>query len=101
MIKQPAIIIALLSFLLPVVTNAQVYKHEFDTAPTSGNPTYNVAPTILDGNLSNSIWTNSLGDWTSFTRGTGRAIGLTDSSGNPVITLTFTVAPQKQLEITA
>lgn len=100
MIKQPAIIIALLSFLLPVATKAQVYNHDFGTTSISAYP-YNVAPATLDANLSNSSWTNSLGAWNSYGGATGQAIGLSNSSGTPVITLTFTVAPQKQLEITA
>jgi gliding motility-associated-like protein len=54
----------------------------------------------MDQYLSNSSWTNSKNEWRSFNNAPGVAIGLDDTSGSPVITLTFNVAPFKQLNIT-
>lgn len=80
--------------------NAQVYLHDFGTTTISAHP-YTVAPGTLDPNLSNSSWTNSTGAWTSFAGVTGQAISLSNSSGNPVLTLTFDVSPGCNLDITA
>jgi hypothetical protein len=78
----------------------QVYQHNFGTTAISAHP-YIIAPTILDPNLSGSSWSNSVGAWTSFAGSSGQAIALSNSSGTPVITLSFSVAPGCSLDLTS
>ncbi len=60
-----------------------------------------VPPTNSDASLSGSSWTNTpRAEWTDFAGATGKALSLNNSSGTPVVTLTFNIAPQKQLDIT-
>ncbi|RYD96330.1 MAG: hypothetical protein EOP54_14010, partial [Sphingobacteriales bacterium] len=80
---------------------AQVYLHNFGTTSISGN-TYTVPPTTLAPGLSGSTWTNSTaGGWTNFAGAAGEALSLQNSSGTPVLTLTFNVTPGNQLDISS
>ncbi|MEM6721704.1 MAG: lamin tail domain-containing protein [Bacteroidota bacterium] len=94
--KMPLIFLLLFSLF----SYGQVYQHDFGTTSISAHP-YTVAPTVLDGNLSNSSWTNSNSTWTSFAGSSGQAISLSNSSGTPTITLTFDVASGFQLDVTS
>ncbi|RZK12278.1 MAG: T9SS type B sorting domain-containing protein [Flavobacterium sp.] len=90
--------LSLLFLLFGLTAQAQIYFHNFGTGNINAHP-YNVAPTTLAPNLSNSSWTNSSGTWTNFGGNTGQAIAT--QSGNVVITLTFNVAPNYQLDVTS
>ncbi len=80
-------------------SKAQIYSHNFGTAAISSHP-YTVAPTVLNPNLSNSSWRNSVNAWTSTTGSAGQAIRLT-ASGNETITLTFNVNANYKASITS
>ena len=90
----------LLTFLFSAFSWGQIYQHDFGTTAISAHP-YNVAPGILDANLSTSSWSNSTGAWTSFAGSAGQAISLNNSSGTPTVTLTFNVAVGYQLDVTS
>ena len=95
--KQLALtIVFVLSFINTI--SAQIYQHNFGTTTINSYP-YNVAPTIFNPDLSNSVWTNNTGSWVSYIGATGQALGLADSSGAASVTLTFSVAAGKQLAI--
>ena len=92
-------LITLLFILLGISTStAQLYQHNFGTTNINTYP-YTVAPNIIDPGLSNSVWTNNTGSWVSFIGSSGEALGLANSSGAANVTLTFTVAPGKQMTI--
>ena len=77
----------------------QIYQHDFGTTTITGHP-YNVAPPTLNANLSGSSWSNSNSVWTSFGGSTGQALSLSNSSGTPTYTLTFSVASGFQMSVT-
>lgn len=78
---------------------AQVYVHDFGTATINSYP-YIAAPVTMNPDLSGSVWTNNTGSWVSFVGSPGQALGLADSSGPAAsVTLSFTIAPGKQLNI--
>ena len=79
---------------------AQVYVHNFGTTAISAYP-YTTAPTTLHPDLSASSWTNSTGSWTSYAGATGEALGMANSSGAASLTLRFTVAAGKELNISS
>ncbi|MQP24441.1 choice-of-anchor D domain-containing protein [Flavobacterium sp. LMO8] len=83
-----------------VASWGQIYQHDFGTTAIAAHP-YNVAPGIIDANLSVSSWSNSTGAWTSFAGSAGQAISLNNSSGTPTVTLTFNVAGGYQLDVTS
>jgi len=93
------ILIALL-FIIAGFSNgsAQLYQHNFGTTAINSHP-YTVAPSVLDASLSNSSWTNNTGAWVSYVGSSGQALGLANSSGSASVTLTFTVAPGKQITV--
>ncbi|MDR6968960.1 gliding motility-associated-like protein [Flavobacterium arsenatis] len=76
----------------------QIYFHNFGTGNINSHP-YNVAPTTLAPNLSNSSWTNTNGAWTDANGSTGNAI--TTTNGANTITLTFNVAANYQVSVTS
>lgn len=82
--------LVLVFLLLPFFGSCQIYAHDFGTTTISTHP-YSIVPNIMDSNLSNSSWTNSTGNWVSYGGRAGQAISLSNSSGTPVITLTFDV----------
>ncbi len=89
-----------LCFLLSGNVYCQVvYQHDFGTTAISTHP-YTVAPSTFAPNLSNSSWTNTTGSWTDYNGSSGKAIALSNSSGTPVIDLTFQVASGFELSIT-
>ena len=95
--------ILFITLFLVVITSkgwGQIYQHNFGTTAISTCP-YTVAPSTLDANLSNSSWTNSTSAWTSYAGSAGQAIGLSNSSGTPTITLTFNVANGYSLALTS
>jgi len=94
------ILISLIMNVLSGPISAQVYLHDFGTTAISSHP-YTVAPGTFDSNLSNSIWTNNFGVWTSFAGSSGQAIALSNSSGTPTLTLTFDIASGCNLDITS
>jgi large repetitive protein len=94
------VVLSLFLLVVPTTVYAQVYQHDFGTTAISTHP-YTVAPAVLNSNLSGSSWSNSTGTWSSFSGSAGQAITLANSSGTPTITLTFTVAAGKQLEISS
>jgi gliding motility-associated-like protein len=95
-IRYALLCIILLSFN----AGAQVYLHDFGTAAISSHP-YNVAPATLSADLSGSSWTNSTGEFTSFSGASGVALSLANSGGTPTITLTFNVNAGKALDLTS
>ncbi len=70
----------------------KVYSHNFGTTTISGKP-YTVPPTGLHPHLSTSScsWTTSASGFVNATGNTGEALSLSDSSGTPTYTLTFSV----------
>jgi hypothetical protein len=84
---------------LAAVGQTEIYFHNFGTTAFSSHP-YTVAPATLATHLSNSAWSNSLSAWTSTTGATGQAIRLTNN-GDATVTLTFTVEPNYQVDITS
>jgi hypothetical protein len=69
----------------------QIYTHDFGSIAISGSP-YTVAPGTLDAQLSNSSWSSSTGNFTSYAGAAGQALSLSNSGGTPTYTLTFDVA---------
>ena len=89
------IIYTLLFALVGLTTHAQIiYQHAFGTATfTPVNP-YTVAPNIIDANMSGSQWASSFAPgFSSLGGSTGQALSLSNSSGTPTYSLSFTVAP--------
>lgn len=80
-------------------SKAQIYSHNFGTAAITSHP-YTVAPTVLNPNLSNSSWRNSVNAWTSTTGSAGQAIRFT-AAGNETITLTFNVNANYKASVTS
>ncbi|MDD5150323.1 MAG: T9SS sorting signal type C domain-containing protein [Flavobacterium sp.] len=76
----------------------QIYQHDFGSTAITTHP-YIVAASTLNANLSNSSWSNSTLVWTSFGGSSGQAIALNNSSGTPIITLTFNVDSGYQLTV--
>jgi hypothetical protein len=70
----------------------KLYYHSFGTTTISGKP-YSVSPSILHPHLStsSSSWTTSASGFVNTTGRSGEALSLSDSSGTPTYTLTFTV----------
>ena len=91
---------AILLFVLVNVGWGQttIYLHDFGITTITTHP-YTVAPTTFATNLSNSSWSNSNSAWTSYAGSSGQAISLSNSSGTPTITLTFTIAVGYQVTI--
>ncbi|MFZ1497912.1 MAG: hypothetical protein WAS72_12695 [Saprospiraceae bacterium] len=74
--------------------NAQIYFNNFGTTTITG-ATYTGTPTI-DGDYTSSAWTNSVGNFTSFSGSGGapsQALALSNSSGTPTITLSIGADP--------
>ncbi|WP_159799479.1 gliding motility-associated C-terminal domain-containing protein [Flavobacterium sp. MK4S-17] len=84
-------------------TKAQVYVHNFDTAPITYP--YTAAPLSANPAITGSTWTNSRGNWLSSTGATGQAILVETVVGSTTptttITLNFNVATGKLLDITS
>ena len=80
-------------------TKGQIYYHNFGSTVINTHP-YSVAPTVLNTNLSNSNWSNSVGAWTNTPGNTGESIRLTTNTP-ATITLTFEVANNYQVDITS
>jgi len=92
-----------LIFLLNIITfisYSQIYYHNFGTAAISGKP-YTVTPTTINSNLSSSSWTTSFTGFVDYGGSTGRALGISNSSGTSTYTLTFNVASGSQISITS
>ena len=93
------LLIGLFFYFIGITGQSQViYQHDFGTTDIDTHP-YNVAPISFDSHLSNSSWENTTNLWTSFTGSSGKAIALRNGSGDPVIILAFTVAPDYQLSL--
>ncbi len=90
------------SLALMGIVSAQttLYLHDFGSTAISSHP-YTVAPGTFNARFSSSSWSNSVNAWTSFSGAAGQAIALSNSSGTPTITLTFSVESGYQVEITA
>jgi hypothetical protein len=82
-----------------VVTNPIIYLHNFGTTEITSHP-YTDAPITLANHLVSNGWTNSRNTWTSYNRDDGEAIGISNSSGTPTITLSLTIEDGFQLAIT-
>lgn len=76
----------------------QVYVHDFGVTTINSHP-YTATPPTLNANLSSSSWSNSTASWTSYLGSSGEAISLSNSSGTPTISLTFSVATGYKLNI--
>lgn len=98
LLKRTTLLSVLFIILAFNTVSAQLYQHNFGTTTINSYP-YTVAPNIISPDLSNSVWTNNKGSWISFIGSSGVALGLGDASTNATLTLTFTVAPGKQLAI--
>ena len=101
-----------LLFVLMVVLSGyltgygQIIKYDFGTTAgaITGVSNYTVAPAIVDTNLASSSfsWTNSVGNFSgSIAAASGVSLGLTNSSGTPTYTFTFTVPLGYQVSITS
>ncbi|MFT3908120.1 MAG: autotransporter-associated beta strand repeat-containing protein [Ferruginibacter sp.] len=100
----------ILFFLLLLVAVNQlkaqiIYQHDFGSTTISAHP-YTTPPPTINGNLSGSSWTNTQNPspaWTSFAGSAGQAIALNNSGGtpSPTITLSLTVAPGFQANVTS
>jgi hypothetical protein len=86
--------------LLKTYVFSQIYYHNFGTTTISGKP-YTVTPTTINSNLSSSSWTTSFTGFVDYGGSTGRALGISNSSGTPTYTLTFNVASGSQISITS
>lgn len=95
--KKTALTILLIVGLISTLS-AQVYQHNFGTTTINSYP-YSAAPSIINPDLSNSVWTNNAGTWISYVGSSGQALGLTNFTGTTSVTLSFTVAAGKQLSI--
>ncbi|MNK35366.1 bacterial transduction protein [compost metagenome] len=91
-------LIVLYIFLSGSSITAQIYQHNFGTTAINSYP-YTTPPGLIHPDLSGSSWTNNTGSWVSYLGAVGQALGLADSSGAASVTLTFTVAAGKQLNI--
>ena len=94
---------AVLFILVGLTTRAQIiYQHTFGTATfTPVNP-YTVAPNMIDANLSGSQWATSFASgFSSLAGSAGQALSLSNSSGTPTYSLSFTVASGFNCDITA
>ncbi|PZR20565.1 MAG: hypothetical protein DI539_10410 [Flavobacterium psychrophilum] len=87
-----------LIFSLLNLMSAQVYQHNFGTTTINSYP-YTAAPSLMNSDLSNSVWTNNAGSWISYNGSSGMALGLTNFTGTTSVTLSFTVATGKQLSV--
>ncbi|KAF2518563.1 T9SS type B sorting domain-containing protein [Flavobacterium salilacus subsp. salilacus] len=97
----PLRLLSVLCMLLYFNTgSAQIYLHDFGTTPISSYP-YTVAPAVADADISNSSWTNNIGIWVSFIGQSGVGLGHANAVAGSTMTLTFDVAPGKQLDITS
>jgi len=100
---KTAILLVLFITTLPTVSaqTQVVYQHNFNTYVAK--PPYTVAPSTFNASLSNSSWTNNLGtNWAELNGvSSTNSLALDNSGGTKTITLTFDVAPQKQLEISS
>lgn len=76
-----------------------VYLHDFGTNVISEHP-YTVVPGTFGEHLSSSSWTNSSGEWTSYSGRSGQALSLSNSS-NTVIVLNFDIADGYELSLTS
>lgn len=85
--------------MLSYTSHSQIYHHNFGTTTINTHP-YTVPPLVIDPNLSDSSWDNSTAGWTSNTGAAGQAITLYNSSGTTTITLTLTIAPNFEANIT-
>jgi len=97
--KPDCFFLAVCFLMITTIGNAQIYHHNFGNSTINSHP-YLIAPTTFNTNLSNSSWTNSIGNWTSNNGASGEAIRLTTASV-ATITLTFTVAPNFEASITS
>ncbi|WP_297332187.1 gliding motility-associated C-terminal domain-containing protein [Flavobacterium sp.] len=87
-----------LMLMLCLSATAQIYQHDFGATPITSYP-YTVAPTVSSPDISNSAWTNNLGIWVSYTGQSGQALGHPAATAGATMTLTFDVAPGKELSI--
>jgi len=96
---KTAILLVLFLISIPNVNAQVVYAHNFEAA---GGYPYTATPSTLDASLSNSSWANSKGAFTTpGGANSSNAIGLGNTTNTPTITLTFTIAPQKKLDISS
>ncbi|MGN6532339.1 MAG: T9SS type A sorting domain-containing protein [Ginsengibacter sp.] len=72
-----------------------IYQHDFGATTISTHP-YTVQPGNLHPSITNSIWSNSTDNWTSFAGSSGQAIGLRN---NAVITLSFQLSSGYKLAL--
>lgn len=77
-----------------------IYQHDFGTTAINTHP-YTVNPVIYHPNLQNFSWYNNKNAWNSYPGSSGMAIGLSNSSGVPELTLEFQVQTGFQLSIQA
>jgi len=102
-LKSPKIsstfLLTILFLLLGYSSKAQLYSHNFGTTTISSHP-YTTAPQIINPNLSNSSWSNSLNAWTSTTGSAGQAIRLT-TSVDATISLSLNVGANYKADITS
>src|SRR5690554_2394867 len=83
---------------------AEIYKNEFDSPPATTSP-YTGSTTTLDGNLSNTVWTSSTGDFTNYNStgaGSGKSIAIMNASPDTsYVTLSLDVDNGYLLDITS
>lgn len=78
---------------------SQVYRHNFSPVPAV--VPYTEAPQIIHPDLINSSWTTNIPNWVNLNGegGTPAFVVSAPSGTSPTITLTFDIAPGKQLQI--
>ncbi len=77
-----------------------IYQHDFGTTAITTHP-YTINPVSYHPNLQNFSWYNNKNAWNSYPGSSGMAIGLSNSSGSPEITLEFQVQTGFQVSINA
>jgi gliding motility-associated-like protein len=93
-----ASLFSLLLTMLAANTFAQVYSHDFSPAPAA--IPYTAPPQVIDPNLSGSAWSTNVPDWEPLNgEGSSPSLAIEASVPTPIITLTFQVATDKQLQI--
>jgi hypothetical protein len=74
-----------------VARGAVVYQHDFGTVDITGKP-YTAAPVVVDAHIqAGSTWDTSASGFTSYAGRSGKALSLSNSSGTPTFTLSFSL----------
>jgi hypothetical protein len=88
------------TLVITIVSVSQMYSHSFGIITITGKP-YTVAPDVINANLSSSQWDTNHTGFTSYAGQAGQALSISSSAGTKTYTLTFTVNPGMNLNISS